>query len=463
MPTKQVDVITLGAGGGAYPAAFRLARAGLTVAMVDPKGVMSGNCLAEGCVPSKAVREMAELYRTTRRFERFGLKGEVSVDFAAVMAHKDRVQRTRYTQHAGELEALADRLTLIKGRGRFKDANTIVVESDHGEETYRAKHVIIATGSDVFVPPVPGAELCITSHDLFALNPEVKRLPRRMVVIGGGYIGLETATFLRAFGSEVTVLEMMNQVLPGMDPDFVAGLEPLLDPAIRRVTGARVEAIEKTADGGFAVRYVLGEKTETVLADAVLMAAGRHPVLPDGIDALGMATKRGRIVVDETLRTNVANIYACGDVNGRVPLFHAAVGQSLVAARNILGGGQPLDYFDFSAVPTTIFTLPAAAYVGQTRAALKTRGVEAVEASYEFSEDSRAQIFDETQGEIRLFFEPGRLRLLGGWVIGMDAAQLVGEIGLAVSRHLTARDLAAFCDQHPMASEGISKAARRLF
>lgn len=463
MSINQVDVITLGAGGGAYPAAFRLARAGLNVAMVEPKGVMSGNCLAEGCVPSKAVREMAELYRTAQRFERFGLKGDVSVDFAAIMAHKDRVQRTRYTQHAGELEALGDRLTLIKGRGRFKDANTIVVESGHGEEIFQAKHVIIATGSEVFVPPVPGAELCITSHDLFALNPSVKTLPRRLVVIGGGYIGLETATFLRAFGSEVTVLEMMDQVLPGMDPDFVTGLEPLLDPGIRRLTGAKVEAIEKTAEGAFTVRFARGGANEILTADAVLMAAGRHPVLPDGIDALGMEVQRGRIVVDAAMRTNVAHIYACGDVNGRVPLFHAAVGQSLVAARNILGGGQPLDYFDFGAVPTTIFTLPAAAYVGATRAALGQRGIEALEASYDFAEDSRAQIFDEMQGEIRLFFEPGSLRLLGGWVIGIDAGQLIGEIGLAVSRRLTARDLAAFCDQHPMASEGISKAARHLF
>lgn len=460
---QRVDVITLGAGGGAYPAAFRLARAGRRVVMVDPKGLMSGNCLAEGCVPSKAVREVAEMYRTAQRSERFGITGEVGVDFAKIMKHKDRVQHTRYAQHAAELDRLAGRLNLVQGVARFQDAHTIVVESERGEETYYAEHVIVASGSDVFIPPVPGAELCLTSHDLFSVNPGMNVLPARLTVIGGGYIGMETATFLRAFGTEVTVLEMKDQILPGMDPEFVAGLAPLIDPSIRCITGARVEAIERTFDGAMAVRYRLGESSETLNSDAVLMAAGRHPVVPEGSEAIGLNLERGHIVVDAALRSSVPQVYACGDANGRVPLFHAAVGQSLVAAHNILGGRAPLDYFDFDSVPTTIFTLPTASYVGHTRAALKSRGLTPIEAAYTFAEDTRAQIFDETDGELRLFFKPGNMRLLGGWVLGLDAGQLIGEIGLAVAKGLTARDLAAFCDQHPMASEGISKAARQLF
>lgn len=459
---QQVDVLTLGAGGGAYPAAFRLARAGRNVVMVDPKGKMSGNCLAEGCVPSKTVREMAELYRTTQRFAQFGLRGKVDVDFASVMAHKDHVQNTRYAQHAKELSQLADRLSLVRGTARFIDANTVVVESDRGETIYHARHVIIATGSEVFLPPVPGVDLCITSHDLFSVDSAVTKRPDRLVVIGGGYIGLETATFLRAFGSTVTVLEMMDQILPGMDPDFVTGLAPMLDPSIRIITGARVEDIECSENGVLTVRYQHIDTCEELYADAVLMAAGRRPVIPEGSEDIGLQVEHGRIIVDATLRTNIPNIYACGDVNGRVPLFHAAVGQSLIASHNILGD-QPLDYFNFDAVPTTIFTLPAAAYVGLTRAALKARGITVIESSYAFAEDSRAQIFNATEGEIRLFFETGSLRLLGGWVLGLDAEQLIGQIGLATSKGLTARDLASFCDQHPMANEGISKAARQLF
>lgn len=459
----KVDVITLGAGGGAYPAAFRLAHAGKRVVKVDPKGVMSGNCLAEGCVPSKAVREVAERYRQSQAFEQFGLTGELGVDFAAVMAHKNQVQRTRYAQHADELAKLEGRLSLVSGRARFKDEHTVIVETEDSEETYRADHIIIATGSEIFIPPLPGADLCLNSHDLYALEPNIDTLPERLVVIGGGYIGLETASFLRAFGSTVTVLEMADQLLPGMDTDFVNELSPLLDPAIQCITGARVEAVERGDDGALVVRYQMGKQRKTATTDAVLMAVGRHPVLPEGAEAIGLQLERGHIVVDNALRSNLPHIYACGDVNGRVPLFHAAVGQSLVAARNIMGGEAPLAYFNFDTVPTTIFTLPAASFVGHTRASLKASGIDAIEAAYTFAEDARAQILNETGGGLRLFFEPGSLRLLGGWVIGLDAAQLIGEIGIAVATGLTAHDLAAFCDQHPMASEGISKAARTLF
>lgn len=460
---QKVDIITIGAGGGAYPAAFRLAHAGRSVVMVDPKGVMSGNCLAEGCVPSKAVREVAKMYRNAQRFERFGLSGTVGLELAAVMAHKDRVQRTRYAQHADELEQLTKRLRLVQGQARFRDTHTVVVESEQGEDIYRADHVLVASGADIFIPPLSGAELCVTSRELFALNPSLTELPRRMAVIGGGYIGLETATFLNAFGAEVTLLEQMDQILPGMDPGFVVGLTRLLDPAIRRVTDAAVEAIERSADGTLTVHYRRANRIEVLNADTVLMAAGRRPVLPEGAQAVGLEVTHGALTVDSALRTSVPHVYACGDVNGRVPLFHAAVGQSLTAARNILGGEAPFDYFDFESVPTTVFTLPAAACVGLTRAALRARGVEALEAVYDFTGDSRAQILDEPGGELRLFFAPGSLRLLGGWIIGIDAEQLVGQIGLAVSRGLTAHDLAAFCDQHPMASEGISRAARQLF
>lgn len=459
----KIDVITLGAGGGAYPAAFRLARSGRRVVMVDPKGVMSGNCLAEGCVPSKAVREMAETYSKASHSSYLGIPGELTVDLATVMAQKDRIQRARYAQHDAELGTLSENLGLLQGRARFVDTHTVMVESEHGEAQYRADHIIIATGADVFVPPLAGAEHCITSHDLFSLDPALTEIPDHLVVIGGGYIGLETASYFRAFGAEVTVIEMSEQLLPGMDPDFVAGLVDLLDPSIQCMTGTRVEAVERTDNGSLRVRYSRQQQEGSIAADTVLLAVGRHPVLPEGAAGIGLQVEHGRVVVDEALRTNLPHIYACGDINGRVPLFHAAVGQSLVAAHNILGGDQPLDYFDFETVPTTIFTLPAAAYVGQIRSVLRERGISTIEAAYNFANDSRAQILGQTKGELRLFFEPGSLRLLGGWVLGLDAGHLVGEIGMAVFKSLTARDLAEFCNQHPMASEGIGKAAQQLF
>lgn len=462
MADSEVDLLTLGAGGGAYPAAFRMAKAGARVVMVDTKGFMSGNCLYEGCVPSKAVRETAVILDAQQTFRSRGLPGRIEIDYAAVVAHKDAVQARRYAQHAEELAAVPN-LRLLQGEARFLDPHTVQVHGAHGDERLRCRHVIIATGSDVYVPPLPGAELALTSHDLYKPDPPLKRLPPHMIIVGGGYIGLETASFFATFGSRVTILEMADQVLAGMDPAMVGQLVPLLHPRIRIMTGVKVLALEAEATGQRTVQYSLGDQTARLTGDAVVLAIGRRPVIPEGAERLGLDIGPHGIRVGPDLRTAHPHIYACGDVNGRVPLFHAAVRQSLVAAHNILGGRQPLDYADFLNVPTTIFTLPAAAYVGLTPSRASAVGRTLVSGRYAFNEDSRAQILERTDGEIRLFFETESLRLLGGWVVGLDAEHLIGEIGIAVHGGLTAYDMARFADQHPMSAEGLGKAARSLF
>ena len=457
----ELDTITIGAGGGAYPGAFRLARAGHKVAMVDTKGVMSGNCLAEGCVPSKAVREVAAARRRALRGEQMGLSGTLEVSYARVLEHKSWVQRLRYQQHDAELASLGDRLQLIKGEARLLDPHTVEVDSGGKLQQYFARSIVVASGSDIFVPPIPGAADCITSRDLFALEATVTTLPKRLIVVGGGYIGLEVAAILHTFGVEVEVLEMADQILPGMDPDFASLLASLLDPEIKVRLGARVERIDSGPDGRV-VSYQTATGPATASADQILMAVGRHPVIPAGLVEAGVVVEHGRPLVSSALQTNLPHIYAAGDVNGRSMLFHSAVRQSLAASNSILTGDRPSDSMDFGAVPTTIFTFPEAAYVGLLRASAHALGVEVVEAAYSFEEDSRAQIMAEMEGELRLFFAPDSLRLLGGWVVGIDAANLIGEIGTAVAAGLTAHQMARFPDQHPMASEGIGKAARRL-
>jgi len=461
--TQEVDVLMAGAGGGAYPAAFRLARAGMTVVMVDPKGVMSGNCLAEGCVPSKAVREVAHERARQLRFGKYGLPGSFGVDYGKVVAHKDRVQRMRYDQHVVELSREPN-IRLVKGRVRFFDAHTVIVEGEKGEDRYRARFILVATGSDIVVPPVPGAEHCLTSRDLFALSPTLTTLPTSLGIIGGGYIGLETATMLGALGCRTTLFEQGPRVLSGMDGEMVGELVSLLDPSIEILTEVHVREIRK-AERGYEVLFRHGSEgeTRTLFFGQVMMATGRRPVIPEGLAALGVEVSRKGLVVDPSLRTTLPHLFAAGDVNGIVPLFHAAVRQSLVAAHNILGGEAALDYFDPGPVPTTVFTLPEAAYVGLVPETAKKKGIPVLAGRYDFVEDSRAQILGETGGGITLLFEPGSLRLLGGTIVGVDAGNLIGEIGLALAGGLTARDLASFADQHPMASEGIGKAARSLF
>jgi len=458
---EEFDTVTLGAGGGAYPAAFELARAGRRVLMVDDKGVMSGNCLFEGCVPSKAVREVSELVRRMAKGPAFGLSGPGSVDFAGVMAHKDRVQRTRYEQHAAELGRVADRLELRRGSARLVGPHE--VEVDDGTSTTRvaAAHVIVATGAAPSMPPIPGAELCVTSHDLFAYGVDARPLARRLVVIGAGYIGLEVACMWNALGSHVSVLEAEGTVLPGMDPDFVALLSGGLPSGIDVRLEATVREVRRS-EAGLEVHFDHRGVPAVVEADEVLMAVGRHPVIPDGAEDLGLELDGRALAASPSLQTRLGHIYSVGDVNGQAMLFHAAVRQSLVAAHNILAGDRPVDRMDLSTVPTTVFTHPEASYVGALRAELSAKGVGYVEGAYALSEDSRAQILDEPYGEIRLFFEERSLRLLGGWVVGIDAGQLVGEIGVAIASQMSAFELARFADQHPMAAEGISKAARSV-
>jgi dihydrolipoamide dehydrogenase len=459
---KMYDLITIGAGGGAYPAAFRLARSGLQVLMVDPKGVMSGNCLAEGCVPSKAVREVAEHWERQRRFSSFGLKGDLVLDFERMMNHKDSVQKVRYQQHEEELSRTPG-LSLLKGTAKMVSSHDVSVLTDEGESLFRGNHILIASGSDVFIPPIPGSNLCLTSHDLYKMNSVLQSCPASVVVVGGGYVGLETATFFAAFGSSVTVLELGDQLLPGIDPEIVSMLVSQISPRITPILSAQVLSVTSQSDKKKSVRYRQNQTEVDVVAEMVFMAAGRRPVIPDGAKEAGIVMGPIGIEVDGRMRTNLPHIFACGDVNGRTPLFHAAVRQSLVCAHQIIGGEHASDRMDFGSVPTTVFTLPAASYVGLTPSILKERSIPFKKATYFFEEDSRAQIFGETGGGIHLFFHSETLKLLGGYVVGIDAENLIGEIGLAVSAGLSAMDLASFADQHPMASEGISKAARSLF
>ncbi len=461
MQMETVDVLTIGAGGGAYPAAFRLAKAGLSVVMTDPKGVMSGNCLYEGCVPSKAIRETGEILENQRRLANLGLPGQVQVDYSRIVAHKDAIQARRYIQHAQEL-ATCPNLRLISGSARIIDPHNVAVVTGEGECRFHCRHIIIASGADVFIPPIPGTEHCLTSHDLYKPDPILKILPERMVIIGGGYIGIETASFFAAFGTQVILLQKGPQILSCMDANMVATLLPLLNSNIKIILNAKVERIEARGSRRM-VHYRQGGVVQQVEGDVALLAVGRHPVIPAGTSEIGIEIGNRGIVVGPSLQTRFPHIYAAGDVNGRVLLFHAAVRQSLVAAHNILGGNRALDYADFHNVPTTIFTLPGAAHIGLTATQAAAQGIEVITGAYDFSEDSRAQILEAMGGGIRLFFAPGSLRLLGGWIVGIDAGQLIGEIGLAVANGLTAYNLASFADQHPMSAEGISKAARSIF
>lgn len=460
---KTVDVLTIGAGGGAYPAGFRLAKAGMDVVMIDDKGVMSGNCLAEGCVPSKAIRESVNLYKTSKKFDFWGLDGKVSFEYKHIIAHKDDVQKFRYAQHANELKEALSHLKLIKGYAKFIDDHTLEVKTQDGTETYHARDaIIVASGSETSILPIIGADLCITSHDIFSMNPNLKIIPKSMTIIGGGYIALETATFFNELGTKVKLFKRSDRILSDeVDYRFSQILRQFLDPNIEIVTGARVMEVERVSDG-YRMNYIKDDKEESVASDIVMMAVGRSSVIPDGTDKIGIKVEHGRIIVNNAMQTNIPHIYAPGDVNGISMLFHSAVRQSLVAANNIMAGNTPIDYMNFKTVPTTVFTFPEGAYVGILPDEAKSKGIELVETFSPFKIDARAQIFGELDGEIREFFDIDTMKIVGGWVIGLDAGLLIGEIARLVEGGFTVKAVAEFADQHPTTSEGIVKAARKL-
>ena len=456
---SSIDVMVLGAGGGGYPAAFRLAGAGRSVVMVDPFGNLGGDCLAEGCVPSKAVREAGLMRSLAVKYPVFGLRGATpEVDWRGVLAHKDRVQAIRYAQHREEIAAST--LRLHKGIGRIIDEHRVEVTTESGEVLcYQAKHLIIATGSRPHLLPIPGADLAVTSHDIFRFGADLP-FPRRLVAIGGGYIGLETASMLENLGTRAIVLEATGEILPGVDPALASILHRALARRMELVVNARVRGIERGANGDLQVCYTHGDETRMLAADCVLMATGREPVVPEGIATLGLPP--GRIGVDDRLRTALAHVHAPGDVNGRSMLFHSAVCQSLIAAEDILSEGRSQARMNFGAVPFTVFTEPEVAWVGLTAAAAEQQNIPAVASTYDYRTDSRAQIFDEMEGFLTLVFARQSGCLIGAQIAGLDAAQVIAPLALAVSSGTTAGSLSFMAFPHPMISEGINKAARSV-
>ena len=450
---EEYDVITIGAGGAAYPAAFRLKRSGFSVIMIDEKGVMSGNCLSEGCVPSKAIIETVHNYKIMREFIEFKL------NYGDIIKRKDHVQEMRYRQHAAELTE-AD-LEIIKGTAKLLDTHTVEVDTGKEKMKLGFRHLIIGSGAYTYKLNIPGSEYAITSADLFKIDPAVKKIPDSLVVIGGGYIGVETASFMSILGSKVTLIERSDRLLTDMDAGIVDKLTGMLPEMVINLNN-EVKSIEK-AGNKFKTIIVdeNGEKV-SILSDMVMMATGREPLIPEGTAQCGIEMDRHGIKVNSAMQTNIPHIYATGDVNGITPLFHAAKRQSLIAAANIMAGDTAVERFDSSSVPFTLFSIPNMSFVGITPDTARQGKIEYSAVTYPMIEDSMAEIHNEICGEITMLFDKN-LKIIGGYVIGNDAGNLINEIALGIHKGLNARDFAEMAHQHPMTFEGLDSAARKLF
>ncbi|MGW4091584.1 dihydrolipoyl dehydrogenase [Nocardia sp. NPDC004750] len=458
------DLLVVGGGPGGYVAAIRAAQRGLRVGLVE-KERPGGVCLNWGCIPTKAMLRSAEIFQTITAAADFGVYADnVRYDFAAVRQRKDGIVK-QLTDGVASLLA-ANGVTVIEGHARFTGPTSVEVfeagqspifpggpryaaaPTATATRTISASDVIIATGSVPARLPIPGADLpgVITSDGAFGLT----EVPGRLVVIGGSAVGAEWASLFASFGSQVTIVELQDTLVPLEDADIGAALgRSFTKRGITVLTGSTVETIARTD----ALRVtVAGEHAGELDADVVLVGVGRRPNTADlGLDRAGIDTDpRGFIPVDERLSTGVEHVYAIGDVTGRALLAHVASHQGLTAADVIAGHPAHIDY---TAIPAATFTHPEIASVGLTEAKARAAGHDVVTARFPFAALGRAKTFGETEGFVKIVAGQRHREVLGVHIIGPSASDLITEGALAIALEATLDELADTIHAHPTLGE----------
>jgi dihydrolipoamide dehydrogenase len=455
---SRYDLVIVGGGTGGYVCAIRAAQLGLKISLVE-KAHLGGVCLNWGCIPTKALLRSANAYLEAQRLAEFGVQvgDDISFDWATMMARKGEIVETL----VGGVEKLlaGHDVKVLNGTARLASPQCVEVTlNDGGQTTLEARNIIIATGSVPAKPPIPGLDLpgVVTSDDILALTS----LPGRLAIIGGGVIGVEFAVLFAALGVQVTVIEMLPNILPPVDQELAKRYRiHLKRQGVDLKLNARVEAVTSGEDD-LQVRYMLRNKQAMVEADLVLNATGRVPFSEGlGLEELNVKRERGRVLVDDRLATNVPGIYAIGDVTGEVLLAHVASRQGEVAAEVIAGYDTRMDY---RAVPNVVFSMPEIAGVGLTSQEAKEQGIEVEVGVFPFSASGKALAQGETEGQVRLLCEPGSGKVLGMHVMGPGASDLVAEGALAVQLGVTAKEVAETIHAHPTLPEAVAEAARTV-
>ena len=445
----------LGGGPGGYVCALRAAQLGLSVVLVEGKRV-GGTCLNQGCIPTKALVKSAELWREIGHAQDFGLAVEAKgVDYTAVTTRKDQVVNTL----VGGVEKLlkAAKIRVIEGWGELIEPGKLNVTTEGGTEMLEVENIVLATGSLPVRVPIPGADLpgVGTSDDIL----EESELPKRLVVIGGGVVGLEFASVFQAFGAKVSVVEMLPALLPMIDEEIPKRLTPLLKrQGLDIYTGTAVKEIRQES-GALMVRVEDAKGSKEIPADRVLMSTGRRPNLK-GINAaeLDLELERGAIKVNAQMQTNLPHVYAIGDVIGGIMLAHVASAEGMVAAEHIAGRSAAMDY---KAIPSVIFTHPEVAAVGATEQELKGSGKTYRVSKFPFSANGKALALGESIGTVKILADEQGI-VVGGSIMGPEAGTLIAELTLAVEKRMPAEEVARTVHAHPTLSETIMEAAHGI-
>jgi len=451
--TTEVDVLVIGAGPGGYVAAIRAAQMGKTVAVVE-KADIGGVCLNVGCIPSKAMIHAAHTYEHTQHTESMGITMEnVKVDFAKVQEWKSGIVK-QLTGGVGSLFK-GHKIQVIPGEALFVSENEVRVFHGYDVNRYRFEHCIIATGSrPIELPAFPFGKRVLSSTEALSLT----ELPKSLVVIGGGYIGIELGTVFAKFGTKVTILEGSDQILPGFEPDMPRLVERKLKKlGVTINTKALAQGMVETENGVIVKAEVKGEQQQ-IEAEYVLVTVGRRPNTDElGVRDIGMnLTDRGLIVVDKQGRTNIPNVYAIGDIVAGPALAHKASYEGKVAAEAIAGHPAEVDY---KAIPAVVFCDPEIASVGINEKEAKEKGIDYVVGRFPFAANGRALSVNAGEGYVKLIAEKETNLVLGAQIVGPEASNIIAEIGLAIEMGATLEDIELTIHAHPTLGEVTMEAA----
>jgi dihydrolipoamide dehydrogenase len=451
---ENFDVIVIGSGPGGYVCAIRAAQLGMKVACVEKRATLGGTCLNIGCIPSKALLQSSEnFHQAAHEFADHGISvGEIKFDLKRMQARKGEVVGAN--TKGVEFLFKKNKVTWLKGAARFTGANEIEVAG----AAYTAKHFVIATGSESV--PLKGVEVdekrIVTSTGALELD----QVPGHLVVIGGGVIGLELGSVWRRLGAEVTVIEFLDRITPGLDNEVSTAFQKVLaKQGIKFRLGHKVTAAKVTDKGvDLTVEPAKGGEAEQISADIVLLAIGRYAYTA-GLDlaAAGVAVdERGRVKTDAHFATNVPGIYAIGDVIAGPMLAHKAEDEGVALAERLAGQAGHVNY---EAIPSVVYTWPEVAAVGKTEEELKAAGIAYKAGKFPFTANGRARAMGDTDGFVKILSDKTTDRLLGAHILGPDAGTLIAELTTAIEFGASAEDVARICHAHPTLSEAVKEAA----
>lgn len=454
MADNRFDIIIIGGGPGGYNAAERAAHGGLKTALFEERA-LGGVCLNEGCIPTKTLLYSAKILDYANHSEKYGVTVEgAKLDHAKVVDRKDRVVKTLVSGVAAKMKNAG--VTVINGTAKIKEKTPAGFIVECGGEMYEAANLLICTGSEAVIPPIPGlreayeAGFAVTNREIL----DIRTLPKKVVVIGGGVIGLEMASYFNSVGCEVSVIEMLDKIAGPTEKEISSILEKnYAKKGVKFILGAKVTSVDKSGH----VEYEKDGKTERIECDLALISTGRRARTKDiGLEEVGVQLNRGAVVTDETCRTSVPEIWAAGDVNGKIMLAHTAYREGEVAITNILGGHDRVDY---RAIPSVIYTNPEVGTVGETVESAKKAGIDAEEVTLSLRYSGRYIAENEGgDGIVKIVYGREHHEILGVHMIGSYASEIIYGAAAMVAKEQRVSDVQKIVFPHPTVCEVIREA-----